>query len=71
MENIEKIQKNCITYNLKIKGNTPYPILHLEEILPPIECTTMTRYLMYKNKLNNMEEKRLPKITPKSICNHL
>ena len=25
--NIEKIQKNFITYNLKIKGNTPYPIL--------------------------------------------
>jgi hypothetical protein len=24
---IEKIQNNFITYNLKIKGNTPYPIL--------------------------------------------
>ena len=24
---IEQIQKNFITYNLKIKGNTPYPIL--------------------------------------------
>jgi hypothetical protein len=27
---IEQIQKNFITYNLKIKGNTPYPILLIE-----------------------------------------
>ena len=25
---------------------------------------------MYKNKLNNMEDKRLPKIASKSSCNH-
>jgi hypothetical protein len=31
----------------------------------------MTRYLMYKNKLNNMEDKRLPKIASKSSRNHL
>jgi hypothetical protein len=30
----------------------------------------MTRYLMYKNKLNNMEDKRLPKIVSKSSHNH-
>jgi hypothetical protein len=30
----------------------------------------MTRYLMYKNKLNNMEDKRLPKIASKSSRNH-
>jgi hypothetical protein len=30
----------------------------------------MTRYLMYKNKLNNMEDKGLPKIASKSIHNH-
>jgi hypothetical protein len=57
--NIEQIQNNLTTYNLKIKGNTPYPILLLEAGLSPIENTTITRYLMYKNKLNNMEEKRL------------
>jgi hypothetical protein len=67
---IEKIQKNFITYNLKIKGNTPYPILLLETSLSPIESMTMTRYLMYKNKLNNMEDKRLPKIASKSSHNH-
>jgi hypothetical protein len=31
---------------------------------------TMTRYLMYKNKLNNMEDKRLPKIASKLSRNH-
>jgi hypothetical protein len=68
---IEHIQKNFITYNLKIKGNTPYLILLLEARLSPIESTTMTRYLLYKNKLNNMEDKRLPKIASNSSQNHL
>jgi hypothetical protein len=68
---IEQIQKNFITYNLKIKGNTPYPILLTEASLSPIESMTMTRYLMYKNKLNNMEDKRLPKIASNSSQNHL
>ena len=49
------IQKKFITYNLKIKGNTPYPILLIGSGLSPIESTTMFRYLMYKKKLENME----------------
>ena len=49
----------------------PYPILLLETSLSLIESTTMTRYLMYKKKLNNMEDKKLPKITSNSIHNHL
>ena len=69
LRKIEKIQKNFITYNLKIKRNTPYPILLLETSLPPIESMAMTRYLMYKNKLNIMEDKKLPKIASKSSCN--
>jgi hypothetical protein len=68
---IEKIQKCFITYNLKIKGNTPYPILLIEVSLSPIESMAMTRYLMYKNKINNMEDKRLPKIASNSSQNHL
>jgi len=68
--NREKIQKNFITYNIKIKGNMPYPILLLETSLSPIERTTMNRYLMYKNMLNNMEDKRLPKIDSKSSHDH-
>jgi hypothetical protein len=67
---MEQIQKNFITYNLKIKGNTPYPILLLETSLSPIESMAMTRYPMYKNKLKNMEDKRLPKIGSKSSHNH-
>jgi hypothetical protein len=59
---IEYIQKNFITYNLKIKGNTPYPILVIEASLPPIEWIAMIRYVAYKNKINNMDDKRLPKI---------
>ena len=48
----------------------PYPIILIETILSPIESMAMTRYLMYKNKLNNMEDKRLPKIALKSSHNH-
>jgi hypothetical protein len=68
---IEKIENNFMTYNLKIKGNTPYPILLLEASIYPIESTTMDRNLMYKNKLNNMEDKQIPKITSNSSHNHL
>ena len=52
---IEMIQKQFITYNLKIKGNTPYPILLIESGLSPIESNTMSIYVMYKKKLDNME----------------
>ena len=38
--------------------------------LSPIENMVMTRYLRYKNKLNNIEDKRLPKIASKSSHNH-
>ena len=40
--NIEQIQKHFITYNLKIKSNTPYPILLIEVSLSPIESMAMT-----------------------------
>jgi hypothetical protein len=60
---IEKIQKSFITYNLKIRGNTPYPILHMEVSLQTIESIVMTRYLLYKNKINKTEDKRLLNIS--------
>lgn len=69
--NIEKIQKRFITYNLKIKSNTPYPILLIEVELSPIERMAVTKFLMYKHKINNMGDKRLLKITLKSSQNHL
>jgi len=59
------IQKQFITYNLNIKGNTPYHILLIEVGLCPIESATMFTYLMYKKKLHNMESKRRPKIDSK------
>ena len=59
---IEQIQKQFITYNLKIKNKTPYPILLIEVVFSPIKSMVMTRYLMYKHKINTMGNKRLPKI---------
>ena len=58
----EQIQNRFITYNLKIKINTPYPILLIKVGLSPIKSMAMTRYLMYKHKINNMGNERLPKI---------
>ena len=59
-----------ITYNHKIKGDTPYHIL-IEVILSSIESMTMTKYLMLKEQGNNMEDKRFTKIASKSNQNHL
>jgi hypothetical protein len=53
---------NCfIICNIKIKGNTLYHFL-IEMIIFLIERMAMTRYIMYQNKINNMEDERLPKI---------
>ena len=49
--NIEQIQKRFITYNQKIKINTPYPILLIEVGPSPIESLAMTRLLVYKKKI--------------------
>ena len=68
---IKKIQKRFITYNLKIKSNTPYPILLLEAGLSPIESMAMSKYLMYKHKLDNIGDHRLPKLALKSSQTHL
>ena len=68
---IEQIQKLFITYKVKIKSNMPYPILPIEVGLSPIESISMTRYMMYKHKINNMGNKRLPKISLNSCQNQL
>ena len=68
---IEQIHKRFITYNLKIKSNTPYPILLIEVGLSPIESLAMTRLLLCKHKINNMGDHILPKIAFNSIQNHL
>ena len=58
-------------YNLKIKRNTPYPILLIEVGLSPIKSLAITRLLLYKHKINNMGDHRLPKLALNSIQNHL
>ena len=68
---IEQIQKRFIMYNLKIKSNTPYPILLIRVGLSPIESLAMTRLLLYKHKINNMGDHRLPKLAFNSSQNHL
>ena len=68
---IEQIQKRFITYNLKIKSNTPYPMLLIEVGFHPIESMAMIMYLMYKHKINNMGNERLPKIALNSSQNQL
>ena len=49
----------------------PYSILFIEAGISAIENMATTRYLMYKNKIFNMEEKRLPTIASNSSQNHM
>ena len=58
----EKIYNRFITYNVKIKRNTPFPILLVEGGLSPIESLDMSMLLLYKYKINNMGDHRLPKL---------
>ena len=69
--NIKRIHKRFITYNLKIKINTPYPILLIKVGLYPMESLAMTRLLLYKHKSNNMVDHRLPKLAFNYSQNHL
>ena len=68
---IEQFQKQFITYNLKIKNNMLYLILLIEVDLSFIESIVMTRYLMYKHKINNMGNESIPKIALNSSQNQL
>ena len=68
---IEQIQKRFTMYNLKIKSNTPYPILLIEVGISPIESLALTKLLLYKHKLNNIGVHRLPKLALSSSQNHL
>ena len=50
-----------------IESNTSYFILLIEVGLSPIESLAMTKLLLYKHKINNMRDHRLPKIALNSI----
>ena len=69
--NIKQIHNRFITYNLKIKSNTPYLILLIEVGISPIKSLAMTRLVLYKHKINNMGDHRLPKLAFNSSQNHL
>ena len=47
---IEQIHKCFITYNFKIKSNTPYPILLIEVGLSPIQSLDMTRLMLAQDQ---------------------
>ena len=49
----------------------PYHIILMEVGISLIKSMAMTRYLIYTDKINNMGNKRLPKIVLKSIQNQL
>jgi hypothetical protein len=70
VEKHRTIQTCFITYNIKIKGNTPYPILPVELGISTIESMTMTRYLIYTNKIKNTENKRIHNIASNSSKDH-
>ena len=48
-----------------------YLILLIEVGHSPIKSMDMTRYLMYKHKINNLGNEKLPKIAFKSIQSQL
>ena len=58
-------------YNLKIKSNTPFPILLIEMGFSPIESLAMTRLILYKHKINNMGDHILLKLALNSNQIHL
>lgn len=66
---IEYIQKEFITYKIKIKGNIIYHILLIEARIRCSESIDMTRYVMYNMNLRNMEAKGFPKIVSNSNQN--
>jgi hypothetical protein len=51
--------------------NPPYLILLIEVSLSPIQNMTMTRYLMYKHMIFNMEDKKHPMTTSYSSQNNM
>lgn len=63
--------KSVLTHITSKLKATPYPILLIEVGLSPMESLAMTRLLLYKHKLNNVEDHRLPKLALNSSQNHL
>ena len=66
---IEQIQKRFITYKIKIKSIHP-TLFSLQKWVFPLSRAS-TWLLLYKHKINNMGDHRLPKIAFNSIQYHL
>ena len=67
----ETLVTRVILYGCEVQGcsNTPYPILHIEVGISPIEILAMTRLLLYTHEINNMGDHRLPKLALNSSQN--
>jgi len=64
-------KKHFIIYNIKIKSNTPYPILFLEVELPHIKSKVIIRYIIYSHKVINTKNKKLHRIVVNSNESHM
>jgi hypothetical protein len=60
-ETLRKIEQN--DKHFIIKSNIPYTIPHLDVALPPLEIMSMIKYLMYNNKIINMNIEKACSIT--------
>jgi hypothetical protein len=57
---LEIIQKQLITSNLKVKAIVPHGILLAETCIFPLETTTITKLISYFKKVENMDNQRSP-----------
>ena len=64
----ERVQKRFITNFLKVKNQTPYPLLLLETGNLPIEVMGMERVVEYMIKIQQYPAHRLPRLSWEASC---
>jgi hypothetical protein len=62
METLERIQKQLITSNLKLKATDSYAILLAKTSTFLLEATTITKLISYLKKVENMDNQRWLKL---------
>jgi hypothetical protein len=60
---LERIQKQLITCNLKVKATVPYEILFAETSTFSLEATTITKLISYLKKVENMDNQHLAQVS--------
>ena len=60
---LETIQKQLITSNLKVKATIPYEILLAEVGAFSLEAAAITKLISYIKRVENMENQRWSKVT--------